>query len=68
MVAFMKEVAGTELDVGWDRNADVDEYSMLALEGGGSAPPERNEGQRDLSSGRDVPVESGDRWDRIAAA
>ena len=36
--------------------------------GGGRAPPERKEGQRDLSSGRDVPDEPGERWDRIAAA
>ena len=42
--------------------------SKFALAGGGSAPPERKDGHRDLSSGRDVPVESGDKWDRIAAA
>jgi hypothetical protein len=39
------------------------------LVGGGSAPPERKEGQRERSSGRDVPVaDDGERWDRMAAA
>lgn len=54
-------MAGTELDVGCEGNIEVDGCSMFAVEGGGSTPPERNDGQRDLSSGREVPVESGDR-------
>ena len=54
--------------MGWDGNTEVLDRSKFALAGGGNAPPERKDGQRDLSSGSDVPVESGDRWDRIAAA
>jgi hypothetical protein len=39
------------------------------MDGGRSFPPERNDGHRDLSSGREVPVdEEGERWERIAAA
>ena len=39
------------------------------LVGGGSVPPERKEGQRERSSGRDVPVaDDGERWDKMAAA
>lgn len=34
---------------------------MFATEGGGSAPPERNEGHRERSSGSEVPDESGER-------
>ena len=41
----------------------------VAVDGGGSVPPDRNDGQRDRSSGKDVPpLAVGDRCDRIAAA
>jgi len=40
-----------------------------AVEGGGREPPDRKEGQRERSSGSEVPVEDeGERWDRMAAA
>lgn len=65
MATLSKEVAGTELEVGY---TEAPSGSRFELEGGGRAPPERKDGHRDLSSGSDVPDESGDRWDRIAAA
>ena len=68
MAALSKEVAGTELEVGCEEYDEADDGSRFALMGGGRAPPERKDGQRDLSSGSDVPDESGDKWDRIAAA
>jgi hypothetical protein len=65
--------AGTELEVGWigfiGDVGDVGEVGDVGSEGRGSVPPERKEGQRERSSGRDVPVEEdGERWERIAAA
>ena len=54
--------------MGWNGKPIVGAKSEFALAGGGRAPPERKDGQRDRSSGSDVPDESGDRWDRIAAA
>jgi hypothetical protein len=68
LATLNKEVAGTELEVGWEGYAEAASGSRFELVGGGRAPPERKDGQRDLSSGSDVPDESGDRWDRIAAA
>lgn len=67
-------VAGTELDTGWDGYEDVVEIEVLKIpaEPGcgvgvlpsvfGREPPDRKEGHRERSSGRDVPVdEDGDK-------
>jgi hypothetical protein len=68
--------AGTDLEVGQVVKGDegkgefvVKGGSVSEVEGGGRTPPERKEGQRERSSGREVPVdEDGERWDKIAAA
>jgi hypothetical protein len=51
--------AGTELEVGCACGVKelVESRSDEELGGGGSAPPERKEGHRERSSGREVPVE-----------
>jgi hypothetical protein len=74
-------VAGTELDTGWDRYEDMAVMDVLKVptEPGcavgvlpsafGREPPDKKEGHRERSSGREVPVdEDGDRCDNIAAA
>lgn len=68
MTVLNREVAGTELEVGCDGNVEAVVGSIFDVAGGGSAPSDKKDGQRDLSSGSDVPLESGDRCDRIAAA
>jgi hypothetical protein len=46
-----------------------DPSSALPTTGGGTTPPERKVGQRERSSGSDVPVlDDGERCDNIAAA
>ena len=74
----MTECPGTELDVGNVGLASKDDgppevfFAVtvdVAVEGGGSVPPDKNDGHRDLSSGRDVPPRPlGDKCDKIAAA
>lgn len=70
-------IVGTELEVGYADPASNDDGPGLlfalalgvTVDGGGNAPPERKEGHKDLSSGRDVPpLDVGDKCDRIAAA
>lgn len=70
-------IVGTELEVGYAGPASNDDGPGLlfaltlgvAVDGGGNAPPERNEGHKDLSSGKDaLPLAVGDKCDRIAAA
>lgn len=39
-----------------------------APSGSGREPPDKKDGQRDLSSGNDVPVAEGERCDKMAAA
>lgn len=62
--------AGTELDVGCEGYRELFALPLrIPSSAFGSEPPERKEGQRDRSSGREVPVdEEGDRCERIAAA
>lgn len=68
--------AGTELDVlkgGRDSSEEgvalAGVAAPLAGAGGGRAPPERNDGQSERSSGREVPpVFAGDICERMAAA
>ena len=44
---------------------EFEDVMVFAVDGGGSKPPERKEGQRERSSGNDVPpLAEGDMWDR----
>jgi len=68
------EWPGTELDVGYAGLASNDFTAVVgetevAVDGGGKAPPERNDGHNDRSSGNEVPpLALGERCDKIAAA
>ena len=62
--------AGVCLDEAEEEGFD-DSWALLfaEVEGGGRRPPERKEGQRDRSSGNDVPpLAEGEMWERMAAA
>ena len=63
------EVAGTELDMGFEGDIAPVPSSAHPEAGGGTTPPERKVSQRVRSSGSDVPVlDEGERCDNIAAA
>ena len=58
-------LTGTELESGADFGIGIDFVSVAP----GRVPPDRKEGQRERSSGRDDPPEAfGERCDRMAAA
>lgn len=62
-------MAGTEQDISFGGDDALAPSSALPGAGGGTTPPERKVGQRERSSGSDVPVvDEGERCDNIAAA